>query len=404
MSSTAQRDERVLVLAPTGDDAALAAGILERHEIGASIVPDLTTLAEELERGAGAALIASEGLSGVAPEALQALRDALERQESWSEFPVLLFGGDAREAAANGTQLLGNRAHVILLERPLGIDTFVSAVDAALRSRRRQYEVKRLLDQLAESALAVTRAHEEANRAKDEFLATLAHELRSPMTAIRGWIQLLRAGDLDPSEAETALSMIETSTKVQSQIIEDLMDVSRIIAGKVMIEPAHIDLRPVVESVAATFRPSAALKGVRLTTSVGAEPLMVWADAARLQQIGWNLVTNAIKFTPRGGTIAVSVAREQHRAVLRVRDNGEGINPELLPHMFERYRQGAETLTRKSHGGLGLGLAIVQHLVESHGGTIEAFSEGPGKGAELVVSLPLTDAVTDAAVPDTAAT
>jgi signal transduction histidine kinase len=382
-------DERVLVLAPTGDDATLVARILEDRGVAVDIVPDLAGLAHALRSGAGAALIASEGLAGATPEALAALRDALAQQESWSELPVLLFGGDSKDDTATGAELLGTRAYVVLLERPLGIATFVSAIDAALRSRRRQYEVKRLLDQLAESAAAITRAHEEANRAKDDFLATLAHELRSPMTAIRGWIQLLRAGDLAPEEAATALAMIESSTKVQAHIIEDLMDISRIIAGKVMIEPALIDLRPVVENVAATFRTAAALQGVRLTSIVADEPLMVWADGSRLQQVGWNLVTNAIKFTPPGGSINISLAGENDRAVLRVRDTGEGISPELLPHMFERYRQGAAGATRKSHGGLGLGLAIVQHLVESHGGTIEAFSGGAGKGAELVVSLPL---------------
>lgn len=380
-------DERVLVLAPTGDDAALAAGILTERGLDPAIVPDAAALAREIEAGASVVLIAVEACSD--PGAAAPLRGVLERQEAWSEMPILLFGGDLEDAASRATELLGSRAQIVLLERPLGVATFVMAVDAALRSRRRQYEVKRLLEALAQSALEIAKAHEAATRAKDEFLATLAHELRSPMTAIRGWIQLLKEGVLEAEEAATALAMIDASTKVQGRIIEDLMDVSRIIAGKVMIEPAKVALAPVVEMIVATFRPAAELQGINLTAELVTEPLFVWADETRLQQIGWNLLSNAIKFTPRGGSVHVALAREQSAAVLRVRDNGQGIAPDVLPHIFERYRQEGDA--EKAHHGLGLGLAIVSHLVASHGGTIQAFSEGTGKGAEFAVTLPLLD-------------
>jgi signal transduction histidine kinase len=287
-------------------------------------------------------------------------------------------------------ELLGNRAQLLILERPLGIATFVSAVESALRSRRRQYEVKRLLDELAASAVSVARAHEEANRAKDEFLATLAHELRSPMTAIRGWIQLLKLGELDADESQEALTMIEASTKVQAHIVEDLMDVSRILAGKIMIEPAVIPIAPVVTHAVATFRSAATLNGIQLTAEIPQEPIIVYADDTRLQQVCWNLLSNAIKFTPRGGSVHVSLAREGSHAVIRVRDSGEGISPELLPYVFDRYRQ-EEGAGGKAHHGLGLGLAIVRHLVVSHGGSIHALSEGRGTGAEFVVTLPLRE-------------
>jgi signal transduction histidine kinase len=208
------------------------------------------------------------------------------------------------------------------------------------------------------------------------------------MTAIRGWIQMLKAGDLSTDDAATALSMIESSTKVQAHIVEDLMDVSKIIAGKVMIEPALVALAPLVENVVATFRPAADLQEIGLTADLPPAPLYAWVDETRFQQIGWNLISNAVKFTPRGGAVHVSLARDGELAVMRVRDTGEGITSDLLPHVFERYRQ-AGGGTAKPHGGLGLGLAIVRHLVESHGGTIEAFSEGLGKGSEFVVSLPV---------------
>ena len=379
-------EERLLVLAPTGDDAALIAEILRDRDLDVVIVTDAAALADEIGRGAAVVLIASEALDE--PESGSMLQRALEGQEPWSEMPIILFGGDVEDTASRATELLGTRAQIVLLERPLGIATFVTATDAALRSRRRQYEVKRLLEALAESATQIAQAHEAATRAKDEFLATLGHELRSPMTAIRGWIQLLKEDALGPEEASTALSMMDASTKVQARIIEDLMDVSRIMAGKVMIEPSRVELAPIVERVVATFQPAAVKEGINLTADVSSEPLVAWADETRLQQVGWNLISNAIKFTPRGGSVHVTLARENGFAVLRVRDTGKGITAELLPHVFERYRQedGDET---KAHKGLGLGLAIVRHLVESHGGTIQALSEGEGKGAELVASLPL---------------
>jgi signal transduction histidine kinase len=378
--------ERILVFTPTADDGPLIAQVLEERGHTVQIAGGLAALARELEAGAGVVLLASEAFEDT--DALAVLREVLDRQASWSEIPILILGGSVDGSSFPLTGLLGSSAQLVLLERPLGIATFLSATEAALRSRRRQYQVERLLDELAASAVEIARAAEEATRAKDEFLATLGHELRSPMTAIRGWIEMLKAGDLGPDDAAMALSMIESSTKVQAHIVEDLMDVSKIIAGKIMIAPALVELTPLVRNVVATFLPAAAQHDIGLTVDVPSEPLYAWADDSRFQQVGWNLISNAIKFTPAGGSVHVSLVRDGNLAVMRVRDNGEGMSAELLPHVFERYRQ-AEGGTAKAHGGLGLGLAIVRHLVESHGGTIEAFSEGLGKGSEFVVSLPL---------------
>ena len=378
--------ERILVLAPTGDDAAAVEQILREHGHDARVVTDLAELIEEIATSAGAAVVAAEALEE--RHLCARFREVLERQEPWSDIPLLMLGGSGDSEAVHVRELLGVSAHVVILERPVGVATFLTALDAALRSRRRQYEVKRLLAELAASAAEIARAHVEANHAKDEFIATLAHELRSPITAISGWIQLLRKGDLDPSEAADALSMIESSAKVQAHIIEDLMDVSRILTGKVMIEPAVVDLVPIMAKVAVTFRPAAALKGIDLTTDLSAESLAAWADEVRIQQIGWNLISNAIKFTPRGGSVKVSLRRDGDTAVIRVRDTGRGISPDLLPHIFERYRQ-EEGAGKRAQHGLGLGLSIVCHLVESHGGTIRAYSEGKDRGADFVVRLPL---------------
>ena len=350
---------------------------------------DLAGLAAEIKTGAGVVLITTETLSG---DGVSELRRTLDHQEPWSELPILLLGHNVDSESMPAVELLGPSAHLVVLERPLGLATFMTTIDAALRSRRRQYEVKRLLESLADSAREIARAHADANRAKDEFLATLGHELRSPMTAIRGWIQMLKIGDLGAEEADEALSMIESSTRVQAHIIEDLMDMSRIIAGKVMINPTLIELGPVVAKVVATFRPSAALQHVKLTSDICDRRLMVWADDSRLQQVGWNVVSNAIKFTPPGGSVHVSLQRVGDSAVIRIRDTGRGIAPELLPHVFERYRQADAGPLTGEYRGLGLGLAIVKHLVESHGGIIEAFSDGIGKGAEFVITLPLRSA------------
>jgi signal transduction histidine kinase len=378
--------ERILVSAPTGDDAELIAEVLRARGFDAVLIADVTSLIREWGADTGVVLIASEALNDAA--CCRSLRELFDAQEPWSEIPVVVLGGGGADEAPRVSELLGNRVQVLILERPLAIATLVSAIDGALRSRRRQHQVKRLLDELAESAIRIREAHEEANRTKDEFLATLAHELRSPMTAIRGWVEILKLGGAEPAETADALAMIEASTKVQGHIIEDLMDVSRIIARKVMVEPARIDLASLVRNVVATFRPSAAVEGVELTADIPAEPLFVTADEVRLQQVGWNLLSNAIKFTPSGGTVRVALIREAESAVIRVKDSGRGIAPELLPHVFERYRQG-EGLESREQRGLGLGLSIVKHLVDAHGGSIEAFSEGPGKGAEFVVSLPL---------------
>jgi signal transduction histidine kinase len=380
--------ERILVNAPTGDDAALIGEILGTRGFEVVVIRDVASLAVEWEAGAGVVVLASEALND--SECCASLRRLFDAQDSWSDIPVVVLGGGGEDDTPQVMELLGNRVQLLMLERPLGIATFVSAIEAALRSRRRQYEVKRLLDELAASAIRIREVHKEADRTKDEFLATLAHELRSPMTAIRGWVEMLKAGDLDPADAAEALSMIDSSARVQARIVEDLMDVSRIIAGKLMIERARMDLVPLVRSIVATSRAVAASEGIDLTEDISPEPILVSGDEVRLQQVGWNLLSNAIKFTPGGGAVRVTLRREGAFAVLSVRDNGRGIPPELLPHVFERYRQD-EPAEKRAHRGLGLGLAIVRHLVEGQGGQVEAFSDGPGKGAEFVVSLPVLE-------------
>ena len=230
-------------------------------------------------------------------------------------------------------------------------------------------------------------AAEKANRAKDEFLATLSHELRTPLTPILGWTVMLRSGNLDQASILRGLEVIERNVRAQTQLIGDLLDVSRIITGKLRLEVRPIDLAPVVEAGVEAVRSSADAKEITVDLDLPAELPQVLGDPDRLQQVVWNLVSNAVKFTPQKGRIEVRLAKEQSHVSLQVRDSGKGITPEFLPFVFDRFRQEDSTSTR-SHGGLGLGLAIVRHLVELHGGTVYAAS-GDGTGAVFTVQLPL---------------
>lgn len=230
-------------------------------------------------------------------------------------------------------------------------------------------------------------AAEVANRLKDEFLATVSHELRTPLNAVLGWTSLLRGAQLDDSRRAKALETIERNARLQQKIVEDLLDVSRIIAGQFRLEKEPMPFRPVVEAAIESTRLVAGGKSIALTVALGDDPAIIIGDAARLQQVVWNLLSNAIKFTPEGGAVRVSLDVTESRVELVVSDTGIGIAPAFLPHVFERFRQGDARVTR-AHGGLGLGLAIVRHLTEMHGGSVAAVSAGDGKGATFIVRLP----------------
>ncbi|HZI19519.1 MAG TPA: ATP-binding protein [Pyrinomonadaceae bacterium] len=233
-------------------------------------------------------------------------------------------------------------------------------------------------------------AAEESNRLKDEFLATLSHELRTPLTAILGWSRMLATRELDEAVRRTAVETIERNARAQQQIVEDILDVSRIIKGQLRLEPEPVDVCGVVESAVETVRPAAAAKRLRLEKRFGEGVCPVAGDARRLQQVVWNLLANAVKFTPAGGEVLVSVAQSDGHVRVAVEDTGVGIRREFLPYVFDRFRQGDQSTTR-AHGGLGLGLAIVRHLVELHGGVVSAESGGEGRGARFIFELPHLD-------------
>src|SRR5947209_2584427 len=246
---------------------------------------------------------------------------------------------------------------------------------------------------------AARRHAEEANRLKDEFLATLSHELRTPLNAILGWVQVLRTGKLDAAATARALETIERNSRAQAQLIADLLDVSRIITGKLRLDFRPVELSRIIDAALDGVRPAADARAIQLVVSLAPLASPVLGDSDRLQQVIWNLLSNAIKFTPRDGRVEVRLWEARPNAVIQVRDSGIGIRPDFLPYVFDRFRQAESTLTR-SHGGLGLGLSIVRHLVELHGGTVEVDSPGEGQGAVFRVSIPLRAAATDEPLAD----
>jgi CheY-like chemotaxis protein/nitrogen-specific signal transduction histidine kinase len=252
-----------------------------------------------------------------------------------------------------------------------------------------------LAEELARrAALAVDNARlyseaHEANRIKDEFLATISHELRTPLTAILGWAQMLHGGKLDETTAQRAVNSIERNAKSQAHLIEDLLDISRIITGKLRLDVRPVDLAPIIETAVDGVRPAADAKDIRLLKVIDERAGLISGDPDRLQQVLWNLLSNAIKFTPRGGRVQVRFERVESYAQITVSDTGQGIHADFLPYMFDLFRQADSTITR-THGGLGLGLAIVRRVVEMHGGSVQADSDGEGQGATFTVTFPLT--------------
>jgi PAS domain S-box-containing protein len=274
----------------------------------------------------------------------------------------------------------------------------VQGVVMVFRDVTDQYELERQRASVLEMEQAARQDAEAANRAKDEFVATLSHELRTPLSSIFGWTRMLQSGGLDANTARRAVEVIERNARTQMQLIDDLLDTSRMVAGKLRLELRAVDLRSVVDTAVDTFRPGAQAKGVRISAHVGANPVVVAGDPDRLQQVVGNLLSNAIRFTPTGGRIDVWLEEHEGQEQIRVVDTGSGIKPEFLPHVFERFRQ-ADASSSRTHSGLGIGLALVRHLVELHGGVVVATSDGPGRGATFSVRLPRRSPEEDPGMP-----
>jgi signal transduction histidine kinase/CheY-like chemotaxis protein len=381
MAARSADEFRVLVCAPIGRDSALTCELLQRVGITCHQCRSMAEICDRLAEGAGAVLITEEALLD---EAIDAFAAVLEAQPAWSDISVLLFaGGQRSDASLRTLRKLEVLRNVTLLDRPLRTEAVISTVRAALRGRQRQYELRDVL-----TALHKARADaEHASRLKDEFLATVSHELRTPLNAIMGWVSMLRQARFEPERVAKVLEIIERNAKMQAQLIADILDISRMITGRVKLNVSSVSLARVVLDALDTVKPGAYSRGIEIRTDIN-EGAVVQGDAERLQQVFWNVLSNACKFTPPGGRIDVVLADDGHVASLSVTDTGAGIAAEFLPHVFDRFRQADQTFTR-AHGGLGLGLAIVKHLVEMHGGEARAYSDGPGKGSRFEIRLPI---------------
>jgi signal transduction histidine kinase/CheY-like chemotaxis protein len=338
-------------------------------------------LCAEIDRGAGAILLTEESLDQ--PKVAQ-LEATLEQQPAWSDVAVLLFaGGERGRASLRTLRLLEGLRNVTLLDRPVRLAAVISTVRAALRARQRQYDLRHVLLELR----AARDEAERANRLKDEFLATLSHELRTPLNAILGWVSMLRQKQVDADRVERVLGVVERNAQAQAQLVNDVLDVSRMVTGRLTVVRKPLHLAEVILNAVDSIKPSGEAKRISIETDLPSDLGSVLGDAERLQQVFWNLLSNAVKFTPERGRITIGATRAGSHIEITVTDTGVGLAPEFLPFAFERFRQGDQSFTRR-HGGLGLGLAIVKHLVEMHGGQVSAESAGVGRGATFRVLLP----------------
>ena len=321
----------------------------------------------------------------------------IRRGERFDHFETIRLAKDGRELSVSITvsPIKDSAGHVVGASKVVRDITERKKAEAALKNAAEEAEAaNRERLQLLESERAARSQAERASRMKDEFLATLSHELRSPLNAVLGWTQILRTGKLNVEELNHGLDTIERNARAQAQIIEDLLDMSRIISGKVRLAVEQIDLPAVLNESIDTVRATANAKSIRLQSVVDPRGGPISADPDRLQQVFWNLLNNAIKFTPEGGQVQVLLERVKSHIEVSVSDTGEGIAPEFLPYVFDRFQQGDASTTRR-HGGLGLGMAIVKQLVELHGGNVRVQSDGIGKGTTFTVHLPIIAAYSE---------
>ncbi len=366
-------EERVLALAPTASDAAVIQSVLAEAGMTCTVCASVEDVCRNFQDGAGAILLTEEALSSGQADCLVS---AIRQQPVWSDVPIVFLtdrGADS-PAALWAMDLFSN---VTILERPVRIITLVSTLRTALKARRRQIELRNQ-----------TEALREADRRKDEFLATLAHELRNPLAPIRNAVEILkRVGPPDPA-LQRNRNVIDRQVRHMARLLDDLLDVSRITRNKLELRREHVDLADVLKVAVETSRPLIDRNEHELSIYIPSDSLALDADPVRLAQVFSNLLNNAARYTERGGNIWLTVTRDGGDVVVSVRDNGRGIDADMLPRVFDLFSQ-AEPALQRSQGGLGIGLSLVKGLVELHGGRVEARSGGLSAGSEFVVWLPL---------------
>lgn len=379
---------RILVLPPTRRDGEIVERLLSQAGLTCATCPTLARLSLSIDEDTAAVVLTDDVLEG---RDLPLLVDAVERQPQWSDLPfVVLAAGGVPSRALTELQSI---ASVTLLDRSVHMRTLLSAVEMAVRARNRQYQIRDLLERESQARLA---AHQ-ANAAKDRFLAVLSHELRTPLTPIVFAVAALQREFNGASKGRRAidsrlprlLDMIRRNVAVETKLIDDLLDLSRMVQGKLHLQRDLVDMHARIRDTLAMVDTDVAAKRLTVETKLEAVRSLVMADPARIDQVLWNLLKNAVKFTPEGGTIRVSTRDDDHRIVVTCEDTGIGIAPDLLPLLFEPFEQGSAEITKR-YGGLGLGLAVGRSLVLAHGGSLTAHSDGVGKGATFTVVLPTT--------------
>ncbi|MHA4867048.1 hybrid sensor histidine kinase/response regulator [Duganella sp. PWIR1] len=359
-------ENRILIYAPTGQDAALTAKVLAMAAIDTHICPTLADLDHELERGAGAVLTVEEAL---APGAFQLLQGRVARQPDWSDLPIILLthrGADSasvRQAVAG----LGNLA---LMERPVRTITLITALHSTLRARNKQYQIR------------------EAARRKDEFLASLGHELRNPLAPIRTSVSLLTHLYPDAGPVRRIRDMVERQVRLLTRLVDDLLDVARITSGKITLQPQLASLASVINHASELCQQAADDKRIHIAWQLPPQEVMLNIDYARVVQIYANIVSNAVKFTPQGGHVVVRATVDGDDLVVSIRDDGIGLEADTIPRIFRMFEQ-SKTVNGQFSSGLGIGLSLSRQFAEMHGGSVEAYSEGMGKGSEFVIRLPV---------------
>jgi signal transduction histidine kinase/ActR/RegA family two-component response regulator len=373
-------ERRLLVLGPHARDERITREVLEEVGIPCVTCKSADALIEELDRGAGAVLVAQERLLR---EGYQTLKDALDRQLPWSDLPLIVVTASGTDAPA-ATEAIAHLGNVSLLEQPVRVPALISAVRAALRARSRQYQLRTHMVERERAAEAL----KEADRRKDEFLAILAHELRNPLAPIRNALNVMRLAGPDYAAAAGMADMLERQVEHMVRLVDDLFEVSRITRGRIELSMEPTELAAVIRQAVETSHPQIDALGQVLEFDVDAEPLWVAADPIRLTQVFANILNNASKFSKDGGVIRLTARRRGDTAEVSVRDFGAGISKEMLSRVFDMFAQGARNGPR-SLGGLGIGLTLAKSLVDSHGGWIEARSDGLDRGSEFLVVLPL---------------
>jgi len=372
----ADNSQRVLLRTVTGKDAALAKTVLERAGVVAHACASVEELVLEIERGAGALLVAEEALGD---PSFRQVAVILHRQPPWSDLPVLILARPGADSMAI-IDAMQMSANFTVIERPIRIFSLISSVRTALRARARQYELRAVLEGLRQ-----------ADQRKTVFLATLAHELRNPLAPLSTALSLLQRKSFSADEARPHYQMMERQVQHMVRLIDDLMEVSRITRGKIELKPEVLALERVVADAVELSRPQLTAARHRLELILPGESLSVRGDRVRLTQIFSNLLNNAAKYTKPGGHVTVTIDRADGSARIGVRDNGIGIPGDMLAAVFDMFVQVTDA-ARVAQGGLGIGLTLVKSLVELHGGTVSAHSDGSGQGAEVVVTLPLAKA------------